>query len=73
MKRLTKTFATTNCKTMDDTLVCLMATIEDGLLASGFVPEKDYQRKDLFAAAMPMVYSMFNENNLLFTTSWPDA
>jgi hypothetical protein len=73
MQRLTKTFATTNCTTLDDVLACMMATIEDGLLTSGFVPGKDYQRKDLFDAAMPLVQSMFNENNLLYTTSWPNA
>ena len=73
MQRLTKTFATTDCTTLDDALTCMMATIEDGLLTSGFVPGKDYQRKDLFDAAMPLVQSMFNENNLLYTTSWPNA
>ena len=73
MQRLTKTFATTNCTTLNDVLACMMATIEDGLLTSGFVPGKDYQRKDLFDAAMPLVQSMFNENNLLYTTSWPNA
>ncbi len=72
MQRLTKTFATTNCTTLDDALACMMATIEDGLLTSGFVPGKDYQRKDLFDAAMPLVQNMFNENNLLYTTSWPN-
>lgn len=47
----------------------MMATIEDGLLMSGFIPEKDYQRKDLFNAAMPLVRSI---NNLHYTTSWPN-
>ena len=73
MQRLTKTFATTDCTTLDDALTCMMATIEDGLLTSGFVPGKDYQRKDLFDAAMPLVQSMFNKNNLLYTTSWPNV
>jgi hypothetical protein len=73
MQRLTKTFATTDCTTLDDALACMMATIEDGLLTSGFVPGKDYQRKDLFDAAMPLVQNIFNENNLLYTTSWPNA
>ena len=73
MQRLTKTFATTNCTALDDVLACMMATIEDGLLTSGFVPGKDYQRKDLFDAAMPLVQSMFNEKNLLYTTSWPNG
>ena len=73
MKRLTRTFAVTDCTTLDDALACMMATIEDGLLTSGFVPGEDYQRKDLFDAAMPLVQSIFNENNLQYTTSWPNA
>lgn len=73
MKRLTRTFATTDCKTIDDALSCMMATIEDGLLTSGFVPEKDYQRKDLFDAAMPLIQVLFKEGMLTYTTSWPNA
>ncbi|MDD2222818.1 MAG: hypothetical protein PHF42_05190 [Pseudomonas sp.] len=73
MERLTQTFVTTDRNTLDDALACIMATIEDGLLMSGFIPGKDYQRKDLFDAAMPLVQSIFNENNLGYTTSWPNA
>ena len=73
MKRLTRTFATTDCTTLDDALSCMMATIEDGLLTSGFVPSKDYQRKDLFDAAMPLIQGMFKEGMLAYTTSWPNV
>ena len=73
MHRLTKTFATTDCTTLDDALTCMMATIEDGLLTSGFVPGKDYQRKDLFDAAMPLIQGMFKEGTLAYTISWPNG
>lgn len=73
MQRLTKTFATTDCTTLDDALACMMATIEDGLLTSGFVPEKDYQRKDLLNAAMPLIQGMFKEGKLTYTIGWPNA
>ena len=72
MKRLTRTFETVNCTTLDDALSCMMATIEDGLLTSGFVPEKDYQRKDLLNAAMPLIQGMFNQGTLAYTISWPN-
>ena len=72
-ERLTRIFAASDISTLDDCLSCLMATIEDGLLQSGFVPEKDYTKKDLMNAAMPMVVLRFKEDNLLFTTGWPHA
>ncbi|MDD2609411.1 MAG: hypothetical protein PHX60_06890 [Giesbergeria sp.] len=71
MNRLTKTYETADCTTLDDYLSCMMATIEDGLLQSGFVPGKDYQRKDLLDAALPMATKAFNEGKLTFTVGWP--
>ena len=49
-----------------------MATIEDGLLQSGFVPNEDYTRKDLFNAAMPMIHEE-RKSGLFITTGWPNA
>ena len=72
MKRLTKIFAASDSTTMDDVLSCMMATIEDGLLQSGFVPNEDYTRKDLFNAAMPMIHEE-RKSGLFITTGWPNA
>lgn len=73
MNRLTKTFDTTDTSTMDDLLSCLMATIEDGLLQSGFIPNEDYTKKDLMAAAIPMVQQAYWGNELFITTAWPSS
>ena len=73
MQRLTKTFATTDCTSLDDALACMMATIEDGLLTSGFVPGQDYQRKDLFIAAMPIIQAMFSKGKMAYTIGWPNG
>lgn len=73
MSRLTKTFGASDVSTMDDLLSCIMATIEDGLLQSGFVPNEDYTRKDIFNAAIPMVQDVYKGGELFVTTAWPSA
>ena len=73
MDRLTKVFSTTDASALDDNLSCTMATIEDGLLQSGFTPGVDYNRGDLLNAALPMVTAAFNEGRLTITTGWPAA
>ena len=70
MERLTNRLQDTDPSTLGDYLACILATIEDGLLTSGFTPEKDYSRRDLLNAALPMVTSAFNEGSLTFTCSW---
>lgn len=70
MNRLTKIFEACDISTMDDLLSCMMATIEDGLLQSGFVPNEDYTKKDLLNAALPMVHSSYHSNDLSITTGW---
>lgn len=70
--RLVKIFSDTDISTLEDSLSCLMATIEDGLLQSGFIPQQDYTRNDLFIAAMPLISEMFNKKNLSFSATWPE-
>jgi hypothetical protein len=71
--RLIKVYGKTDPKTLDDNLLCLMATIEDGLIKAGFEPSKDYTRKDLLHAAMPMVQKAYENDLLAFTTDWPNT
>lgn len=71
--RFTRLFGLTDPKTLDDRLVCLMATIEDGLLSAGFKPGRDYSRADLIDAAMPLVRHDYIKGSVLFTTGWPSA
>lgn len=73
MERLTNIFSAADISTLDDALSCTMASIEDGLLQSGFRPGVDYNRRDLLNAALPMVTTSFNEGKLTITTGWPEA
>ena len=70
--RLTKIFDSSDTTVLEDYLSCVMATIEDGLIQSGFIPGEDYTRKDLFAAAMPLVSHGFSLGKVAFTSSWPN-
>jgi hypothetical protein len=71
MNRLTKTFEKTDTTHLDDYLTCLMATIEDALLQSGFKPMDDYTPKDLIAFAMPLLLDAWHAGKLTFTVGWP--
>lgn len=73
VERLTNVFSATDISTLEDFLSCTMATIEDGLLQSGFKPGIDYNRKDLLNAALPMVTDRFTTGNLTITAGWPGA
>ena len=73
MQRLTRTFTECDPSTLDDLLSCIMATIEDGLLQSGFAPGQHYTQKDLLDAAMPFVKSVWDSpKDIAYTTGWPN-
>ena len=72
--RLIRTFTDTDSSCLDDLISVMMATVEDGLMQSGFEPGKDYTKKDLLDAAMPFVKALWHkQGNIKFTVGWPNA
>ena len=71
--RLIKTYASLDVSCLDDHLLAVMQTIEDGLITAGFVPGHDYTRKDLFIQAMPIIAVVHAKCLLSVTTSYPST
>lgn len=72
MKRFTKTMVQSNKTSLSDVISCIMASIEDGFLQSGMIPEKHYSAKCLIDAALPFALASFNKSNIKFTTAWQE-
>jgi len=70
-QRITKTYTTYDCSTLDDFLCCVMATVEDGFLLAGLVTNVDYTASDLIASAIPIVQDQWRSGKLSITTGWP--
>jgi len=70
--RLIKTYNAIAPMRLDDWLLVVMSTIEDGLLLAGFVPTADYTRADLLKYAMPIVQEDYQKHGILtITVSYP--
>ncbi|AEJ02210.1 hypothetical protein Nit79A3_2438 [Nitrosomonas sp. Is79A3] len=71
-KKLITPYMSTDQKCLDDVLLCLASTIEDGLISAG-AKSGEYTRLDLFALAAPFALSMFNnpECDVSYTTGYP--
>jgi len=70
--RLIKTYNAIAPMRLDDWLLAVMSTIEDGLLLAGFVPNADYTRADLLKYAMPIVQDDYQKHGILtITVSYP--
>ena len=75
MKRLTKIFKnemdqdnTVENMCLDEYLSHMLASVEDGLMLSGFKPGIDYTRKDLLAVALPLVQDAWHDGKISFTS-----
>jgi hypothetical protein len=67
--RLINAYAQLDASCLDDRLLAVMATVEDGLIKAGFVPDRDYSRKDLFVQAMPIIHSDWTRGLMKITVA----
>lgn len=67
--RLMHVYEEMDVSALEDLLTAMMTTVEDGLLQSGFVPNQDYNRKDLLNFAFPLVMKVWDKGNTTFAAS----
>lgn len=70
--RITNTYGTTDPSSLDDFIVCIMATVEDGFIKAGLsYKDKQYSLDDILLIANPIIKEQWIAGNLSYTINWP--